>query len=283
MSVLQGILFAVPGTTCPEARRTLDQIERAAAGRFPGVALRWTFTSALIRRKLAAQGIEIKSPEAALTALQADGIAQVAVVSLHLTDGLEFGELAETVTAFDRQPANRMKVVLGYALMACEADWLKALAALWAGLPDKPGVQDRVILVAHGSEDPRAVKTLLAAARSCCKVDPRLTLGMILGASGREAVVGECQAAGVKKAWLVPCMVVAGYSAKDDIAGPGERSWASALTRAGIEVVPVTRGLGESAGVVSIWMEQAEGLLRKAEVLQSEGGRNGDAKRISNP
>ena len=257
------ILFAVPGTTCPEARRTLEQISEAAARRFPGVELRWTYTSTPIRRKLLAQGVAVKSPEEALQALQDDGITRVAVVSLHLTDGMEFGELAETVAAFSRQPGVRMKVVLGHALMACAADLNRALVAILAGLPSKPGDHDRVILVAHGSTDARAVKTLMAAAQACCRVDPRLILGMMLGKPDRDAVVQDCVAGGVKKVWLVPCMVVAGYSAKDDIAGRGDQAWATALTRAGIDVVPVVRGLVETPGVVDIWLDQAEGLLKE--------------------
>ena len=261
MKARKGILFAVPGTTCHGAGGAFEQIHAAAARRFPGVELRWAYTSAPIRRKLAAKGVEVKCPGEALLAMQEEGVTQAAVVSLHLTDGLEFAELAETVTGFGRQPENTMNVALGHALMACEADWLRALSALLADFSDKPGLGDRVILVAHGSTDPQATETLRAAAQSARRVDSRLTVGMILGTPGREEVVRNCRAAGVKKAWLIPCMVVAGITAQDDIAGPGEASWATTLTRAGIEVVPVTRGLGEIAGVVEVWLDQAASLL----------------------
>jgi len=259
-----GILFAAPGTTCPAALGAYDQISRAAASRFPGVELRWIYTSAGIRNKLAAQGLPVKRPAEALTAMQAEGIARVAVVSLHLSDGMEFGELAAAVDAFLRQPGTTMKAVLGHTLMTCEADWRRALGALLAGLPGTPNDRERVILVAHGSHDPQAAKTLEAAAQQCRRVDPRLILGMMIGSPGVDDVVRDCLAAGVKKVWLLPCMVVAGYSMREDIAGPGERSWATVLTRAGVETLPVIRGLGEVAGVVDIWMDQAEWLLAKA-------------------
>lgn len=261
MNPQQGILFAVPGTTCPEARGALEQIDAAASRRFPRVVICWAFTSAPIRRKLEAQGIGVKDPGAALLAMRAEGVTRAVVVSLHLTDGMEFGELAETVAAFVEQPGNRMKVALGGALMATEGAWTQTVKLLLAGLPEKPGALDRVILVAHGSQDPRAIKTLLAAGQVCRRIDPRLILGMMLGMPGRDEVVRECQAAGVQRVWLVPCMVVAGYTAKDDIAGSGEKSWATALARAGMEVVPVVRGLGEIDGVVNLWLNQAEELL----------------------
>jgi len=260
-----GILFAVPGTTCPEARNAFERMGQAAATRFPGIVVCWTFTSSAIRRKLAAQGVEVKAPGEALLAMQADGVTQAAVVSLHMTDGMEFGELAEAVATFVRQPGSRMTVALGNPLMVSEADWSRVLQAVLSELPGTLAQQDRVILVAHGSIDPQGEKTLKLAAGRCCRVDPRLTLGMILGSPGRDAVVRDCLAAGVKKVWLVPCFVAAGYSAKDEIAGPGEQTWATALTQAGIEVVSVVKGLGDMPGVVSVWLDQAEGLLARTD------------------
>jgi sirohydrochlorin cobaltochelatase len=95
---------------------------------------------------------------------------------------------------------------------------------------------------------------------------------MMLGVPGLDDVVRDCQASGVKKAWLLPCMVVAGFSVREDIAGPGEQSWATALTRAGIEAVPVIKGLGEVDGVVAIWMDNLERLLAG---LADSNGRKG--------
>ncbi|MEI7900743.1 MAG: sirohydrochlorin cobaltochelatase [bacterium] len=261
MNKRQGILFAAPGTTCREARTGYDLIGSAAARRYPGIEQRWAYTSAGVRRKLAAQGSPVKTPGEALSALQAEGFDQVAVVSLHLTDGMEFGELAEAVASLKRQSGNPMRIALGHALLTCEAEWRRALNVLLAGFLGKLGDRDRVILVAHGSRDPQAEKTLLRAAQLCREVDERLVLGRMIGAPSRDDVVQDCRSAGVKNAGLLPCMVVAGYSAREDIAGPGEQSWATALTRAGIETLPVVKGLGEVAGIVDIWMDAAEGLL----------------------
>ncbi len=266
------ILFATPGTTCRSAMGVYEQISRAAALRFPGAAPRWCFTSGPVRRKLAAQGLPAPDPAAALKALQAEGFTRVAVMPLHLSDGMEFNELAGIVHAQRHPPGATPGLALGHALLTSEADWRRALHALLTELPatepqriagasrteTNPG---RIILVVHGSTDPRGSATLQTAARLCRAVDPRLILGMMLGEPDLAAVVRECQAAGVTKAWLLPCMVVAGFSARDEIAGPGESSWASALRRAGIEVVPVIKGLGEVDGIVQIWLDAVEGLL----------------------
>ena len=269
MSVRKGILFAVPGTTCREAMLGYDQIAAATALRFPGVEQRWTYTSEGIRRKLAAHGAPVKDPGAALAEMRADGFTHVAVLSLHLSDGMEYGELTATVEAFARQPGAPVRVALGHALLTSKDDWRRALAAMLAELPDTPGEKDRIILVAHGSRDLQAKKTLAAAVQQCREFDPRLILGMMLGTPGLSDVVRECRDAEVTKVWLLPCMVVAGVSAREDIAGLGEMSWATVLEQAGIAPIPVIKGLGEIPGVVAIWMDGIERML--AELTETTG------------
>lgn len=264
MSDRKGILFAVPGTTCEQAMGAFSRIEAAAVRRFPGVRVRWAYTSGPIRRKLAARGIVVDDPVAALVAMQAEGLTRVGVVSLHMTDGMEYGELSEVVKGFGGQLGNRMRVALGYPLMTSEEDWGRVLSVVLAALPATPGAAERVILVAHGSTDPRAAETLKRAGQQARRVDPGLILGMMLGSPVRDEVVRDCLAAGVRKIWLVPCFVAAGLTVVQDIAGTGEHSWASALKRAGLEVVPIVRGLGETDGVVEVWLNQAERLLHDA-------------------
>lgn len=257
----RAILFACPGTTCPEAQAAYASIGRAAQVRFPGIAQRWAYTSAGIRRKLAAMGEPVPGPQEALAALESEGLSQVAVVPLHMTDGMEFHELAETAATFDRGEAGRLRVGVGHALMCDDSHWRRALKAILQDLPAAPDPGDRVVLVAHGSRDPRAVKTLHAAAAACSQVDSRLLLGMMLGAPGLSDIVRQCRAADAKRVWLIPCMVAAGISAREDIAGAGEQSWATALEQAGLICVPVVKGLGEYETIVNLWMDQVAGLL----------------------
>lgn len=260
MNIRVGILFATPGTTCESAMDVYDQISRAAELRFDGVESRWTYTSAPIRRKLAAQGNTVPTPGETLLAMQNEGFTHTAVMPLHLSDGMEFAELAQTVADWNRK-GQSMKIAFGHALLASPSDWERALRALIADLPKPPDEKDGILLVAHGSRDPQGQKTILAAAQHCRTVDRRLILGMMLGKPGIEDVVRECKSKGVRKVWLLPCMVVAGFSAQADIAGAGEHSWASALEREGIESLPVTKGLGEISGIVQIWMDAVEHML----------------------
>jgi sirohydrochlorin cobaltochelatase len=274
MIVRTAILFAIAGSTCHSARQVLERINAAATLRFPGVEPRWCFTSAPIRRKLTAQGIPAPDPTEALAALQAEGFTRIAVIPLHLTDGMEFRELAEVVTAWQNRAGHAPQLALGAPLLTSDAAWQQALrmilAALYALPQPPPATPDattphRMVLVAHGSTDPCGSQTLQHAAELCRTVDPRLMLGMLLGQPDQAQVVRRCQEAGVRTVWLVPCLALPGFSAQNEIAGTDETSWASALRRAGLDVVPIVRGLAEYDGIVQLWLDSAAQILTKWE------------------
>jgi len=260
--VRTGLLFAAAGTTCPDAVGAFDCISRAAAARFPEVGQKWTYTSSGVRRKLVSQGCAIPDPRQALMAMEEEGFTHVAVLSLHLSDGMEFGELAETVAAFEARKGRLGHLAVGRPLLTSEKNAARAIAAVLAGLPATPAADDAVVLVAHGSNEPDAVRTLQAAVSLSRRIDRRLFMGMMLGFPSLGEVLQECRDAGVQRAWLVPLMIAAGYSARDDLAGAGAGSWKSRFEEAGIRSVPVLKGLGEYEGVVDVWMDQADELLK---------------------
>ena len=66
----------------------------------------------------------------------------------------------------------------------------------------------------------------------------------------------------IKKAYLMPFMSVAGDHAKNDMAGDGEDSWRSILTKAGIECVPILKGVAEYEPFVDIWVDHLAVPLR---------------------
>ena len=257
-----GLLFAAAGTTCPEAMGAFECINRAAATRFPGVVMKWAYTSSGVRRKLTAQGRAVQDPWEALATLEAEGVKRVVVLSLHLSDGMEFGELAETVATFSARKGSLARLTLSRPLLTSEQDTARVVSALLASLPHAPVEDEVVIFVAHGSTEPAAIRTLQASVSLCRRIDRRLFLGMMLGSPSLGEVLHECKAASVKKAWLVPLMIAAGYSARDDIAGAGAGTWKSRFEAAGILCSPVLKGMGDNEAVVDIWMGHADELLK---------------------
>ena len=65
--------------------------------------------------------------------------------------------------------------------------------------------------------------------------------------------------ANVKRVTLLPLMVVAGDHAANDMVGDEPDSWKNMFKNAGIEVIPVLRGLGELDGRANIYCS----ILRK--------------------
>jgi sirohydrochlorin cobaltochelatase len=254
-----GILFAVPGTTCPEAAGVFRRIDRAAEARFPGVARYWGYTSAGVRRKAAAQGCRLDDPAAALAAARGRGIGRMAVLPLHLSDGIEYSELRETAGQAETGAAPFARMTLGAPLLVSADAWRRTVDAVWQETADAGRGGAALILVAHGSRE--TPERFAAAAATCRATGRQVFFGAMQCPPGIEDVSRACREAGVRRAWLLPCMVAAGYSAREGIMGAGTTSWRSALERGGVECVPVIKGLGEFEGVVRVWMDQAGELL----------------------
>ncbi|NLW80921.1 MAG: sirohydrochlorin cobaltochelatase, partial [Desulfovibrionales bacterium] len=114
----KGILLVAFGTTVPEARLALDSIEARAKARFPGIDVRWAYSSRIVREKLAARGQNFDSPAMALARMMDDGFTHVAVQSLQTIPGEEFHGLQQTVQAFSGLPKGMDSVTLGLPLLA---------------------------------------------------------------------------------------------------------------------------------------------------------------------
>lgn len=263
VSVKTGVLFAVPGTSDPAAAAAYANIERAVARRFPAAARGWGYTSAGVRRKVAAQGCHLDDPQEAMSRLREQGVTRLAVLPLHLSDGMEYSELREMTEEAGRGAGGFERIALGVPLLVSGDDCRRALAAVMAETAAAGRADAAAILVAHGSR--QAAETFQKAATLFREVDRNLFLGAILCPPQADEVIAACRESGVRKAWLLPCMVVAGFSAKEDIAGAGAGTWKSMLERGGIECVPFIKGLGEFEGVVGVWAEQVGRLLGQLE------------------
>ena len=71
----------------------------------------------------------------------------------------------------------------------------------------------------------------------------------------------ELKKKGVKKAYLMPFMSVAGDHAMNDMAGDEDDSWKSILTKAGVKCVPILKGTAEYDGIADLWVEHLKGAM----------------------
>lgn len=250
-----GILLVAFGTSVPEARKALDNIDAKVKAAFPGVEVRWAYTSKTIRAKIAEEtGETLRSPAEALAAMMDEGFTHVAVQSLHTIPGEEFHGLVQTAHSFRGMPKGIKKIVVGDPLLAKSEDLAAAADALIATLPEKRSPGEAVVFIGHGTHHPADVY-YAALQHYLGKRDPNVFVGTVAGNPTLDDVLAELENAQPQTAYLLPFMSVAGDHAMNDMAGDEPDSWKSVLTDKGYTAVPVLRGTAEVDPIVDIWVD----------------------------
>ena len=152
--VKKGILLVAFGTSVPEAQVAFKNIDKKVKAAFPGVEVRWAYTSKIIRNKLAKEGQKLDSPSVALARMADDDFTHVAVQSLHTIPGEEYHYLVQVAHSFQGAPKGIQKVLLGYPLLAAPDDLEKAVKAFMAVIPKERKKDEAVILMGHGTHHP---------------------------------------------------------------------------------------------------------------------------------
>lgn len=261
----RALLFAVPGTSSAQAAEAFRNIDRLTQARFPDIPRSWTYTSGGVRRKLAAHGTTVEPPAQALSRLRRQGVKRLAVQSLHLVDGMEYGELRETIVSFNAGPDGFERCALGQPILETPDLFAGIVHELLREIspPPRGDGDTAALLVAHGSRQPSARKAYEVAAAYCRGMETRVMLGTIMEPLGLPSVISRCRDAGIKRVFLMPFTIAAGSSVIKDLAGPDPDSWRSLLAGEGIECMPVLRGLGEYDAIARLWVEEAGKLLEK--------------------
>lgn len=249
------ILLVTFGTSVPRAQAAFDLIEQKVRQAFPKVEIRWAYTSSIIRKKLAGQGKMIDSPEVALAKLMDDGYSRVAVQSLHMIPGAEFHDINTNAKLFERMSGGFSKVMVSYPLLAGNENMDKVVETLMAVMiPKERAPEDAVVLMGHGTHH-FADAIYSAMMYKFQKKDPNIFMGTVEGNPTFDEIKALLVKKGVKKAYLLPFMSVAGDHALNDMAGGEEDSWKSMLTKAGIQCIPVLKGMAEYDALVDIWID----------------------------
>lgn len=256
VSARQGTLLVAFGTSVGDARSSIDAVvaEYKAQGKGPVLL---AFTSDIIRRKLAAAGESVPSVAAALKELAAQGVDEVTVQSLHIAPAEEYSQLERMIVRHvTKNPGVFKSVKVGYPLLVSERDLDTVVSVVLASLPERRK-GDAVVLMGHGNDRGPGDLTLAAAAAAFHKADPLVWLASVEGANSFDRVLPQLKAAGVKRVWLQPFMLVAGDHACNDLAGPEADSWASRVRAAGMTPVPHLVGLGQMEGVRQVFLEHS--------------------------
>lgn len=241
--------------------KTIAVIEADLAAAFPDRTLRRAFTSGMILRRLAKEGLVIDDVPAALERLAAEGYGDVLIQPTHVMNGDEYDKLAEQAAPFQGRFA---ALRLGAPLLTGVEDYRETVRALLEELPPRRDGA-AVVYMGHGTGHfANAAYALLEyvfhdAGR------PDVVIGTVEGYPGFEEVLRRLEERGdVREVELRPLMIVAGDHAKNDLAGEEPDSWRSQLEARGYAVSCVLRGMGENAGVRRVFLRHArEGLEQK--------------------
>jgi sirohydrochlorin cobaltochelatase len=248
-----GILLVAFGSSEASAQVSFENIDRKVKAAYPDTPVRWAYTSSIIRKKLARQGKVLDSPEVALSKMLDEKFTHVAVQSLHTIGGSEYHDLRRTVGAF-RIMGGFQKIILGYPLLATQADMARAVGAILATIPDARQSDEAIVLMGHGTHHP--ANAFYAALMFQLQLkDPNIFMGTVEGYPDVNLIRDLMLRKKIKKAYLMPFMSVAGDHAKNDMAGDEPDSWTSILTKAGIACVPVLKGTAEYDDFVDIWVD----------------------------
>ncbi|MFH1136396.1 MAG: sirohydrochlorin cobaltochelatase [Pseudomonadota bacterium] len=249
-----GLLLVAFGTSVAAARGGFHNIHALAGAEFPGLEIRWAFTSPTIRKIMAGRGEPADSTVTALARMMEEGFTHVALGSLHTIRGKEYEDLVETARAFLAIPKGFCKAVVGSPLLSSRRDIELVAAALIENLPRTRKSDEAVLFMGHGTPHP-ADAHYLALMQQARELDDLVFIGTVDGPPGIGDLAAKLRAGGVRKAYLMPFMSAAGEHARRDLAGDGPDSWRSVLQGLGIEVAVVMKGTAEYDNLAALWID----------------------------
>ncbi len=178
---------------------------------------------------------------------------------MHLAPGKEW----EGVVKQSREVPG-LTVAVGKPLLSSEADEVGTIKALSQKFPADLK-KNAVVLVGHGSPDPKAQATYNSFAQILRSRYPEnVFFGMVeFQKPGKEEVLQEVKKSGVTSVVFIPFLLVAGDHVQNDILGSGPESWKSGLLEMGnYHIEGITKGLGYQDGIVNIYLDHLAQALK---------------------
>ncbi len=249
------------GTTFKESRqKTIEATVAAIQQAHPDTKVVTAFTSHIIIDRIQKkEGIKIPTPEAALAQLKEEGYTRIALTSLDVIPGMEYGY---DKAIFNEYKDQFKKMTLGTSLMYWMGqenqsdDIAEAMNALKTQFP-KIGKQDAILIMAHGTPDPSNAYYAVIQDRLDQMKLGNVFIYTVEGWPSLETIMPELKAKGVRNITLMPMMMVAGDHANNDMAGADKDSHKSILEANGFKVTPYIHGIGENQAIRDLFVKRA--------------------------
>jgi sirohydrochlorin cobaltochelatase len=195
--------------------------------------------------------------ESALRELAQAGADCAVVQPLHVVAGEEYDALAGCLAGRPTLPFAPGALGLGGPLLGGPGEVAAVARALAADLREHALPGRAVVLMGHGSLRP-AQEAYAALAVALAELDPGLMLATLKQNPASPVSIASVRdrllAQGADAVDLVPLTFCVGSHAHGDMAGDKPGSFASVLSRAGIDCRPVMLGLSRRPRVLDIWL-----------------------------
>jgi sirohydrochlorin cobaltochelatase len=279
------IILASFGTTVPEAVQSIINIQNKIKKAFPGVPVKITFTSNIIRKVWKKRQVEAKKwldkgiPEAVLYVkniiatfgdLREEGYNQIVVQPTHMfymeqsTDLKSYVDAMRSIRTVNSKWMPFQKIALGRPALGTigneydyHEDLQKGLKTLAADVELARKNNARLVYMGHGNAHwSTGIYGEAAKAMNILYPDVITYIGSVEGFPGLEDVRRYLkQHADGGNIVLKPFMIVAGDHATNDMASDEADSWKSELISDGFTVIPVLEGLGSNDAFAQIFVD----------------------------
>ena len=261
----QAIVLASFGVSDPKQRAACieplaDDIRRA----FPAYEVYEAYTSAMIRRRLAASRVKMLSLEERLEYLAASGYTKVIVQPSHLTPGEEYDykirpAVQKFLPRFSVLQLGRPAFFLTGGVGQPD-DYPRGLQAIWDTFSLAPG--ESLVLMGHGSPHRHnAVYERLQQAADEAHLPIHIGVLEEGDTPTLETVIKRLQCRGINRVLLAPLLLVGGVHTAEDMAGKQPSSWKNRLQAADFVVRLHLQGLGGSASFRLLYVEHLQELI----------------------
>ena len=271
------ILVVSFGTSFNDSRaEDIGGVEKALQAAYPDWSVRRAFTAQIIINHVQARDDEkIDNMDQALERAVDNGVKNLVVQPTHLMHGAEYDELTEAVENYkDKFESVKIAEPLLGEVGADEtainedkaavAEAITAEAVKTAGFDSLDAAKEEgtaFVFMGHGTSHTAKISYSQMQTQMEQLGYENVFIGTVEGEpedTACEAVIEKLKNAGYKKVILRPLMVVAGDHANNDMAGDEDGSWKSVFSKAGYEVIPVVRGLGELEGIQNLIAQHAQ-------------------------
>lgn len=242
------------GTTYPQARQAIEEIEKSLRDALPEYDFFRAFTSGMVARKIERlEGIKIPSPAELMEQLVAEGYDEVLCQSLHVMPGVEYEKMLAQIAPYGEKLA---KLLVGKPMLFAVRDYEHICAGLMERIPLQ-AADEAYVYMGHGTEHFANATYSQVENMFAFLGAERVLVGTVEGFPDLEYIRRCLKRLAVRKVTLAPFMIVAGDHAQNDLAGDEEDSWKSVLEADGYEVSVDLSGLGEFDTVRELFVVHA--------------------------